>query len=179
MKSYLYWIFIGISSVLVAQERWVLDSDKSLIAYEASHFLHDWEGTNQNVKGVLIEGDGVFDKIAIAMYVRDFDSKNSSRDNNALEILEVLQFPKIEFFSDEIQKTDQQLKFSGSLNFHGIELTQKLNTDYSQKQNQLVLKGGFNLTLSDFEVPLPSFMMRKMEDEIILKYELHFKKLDR
>jgi len=59
MKSYLCWIFIVISGVLVAQERWVLDSDKSLITYKASHFLHDWEGTNQNVKGVLIEGEGV------------------------------------------------------------------------------------------------------------------------
>tara|TARA_B100000900_G_C20477920_1_gene674192 strand:- start:11 stop:550 length:540 start_codon:yes stop_codon:yes gene_type:complete len=179
MKSYLFLFLIAISPVLSAQERWVLDSEKSLITYEASHFLHDWVGTNQNIKGVLIEGESFFDKIAIAMYVRDFDSKNSNRDNNALEILEVLQFPKIEFFSDEIEKTDQQLKFSGSLNFHGIELNQKLNTNYYQKQNQLVLKGDLNLTLSDFEVPLPSFMLRKMEDEIKLNYELHFQKLDR
>ena len=73
-----------------AQEKWVLDSKKSLIKYEASHFLHDWAGSNENVKGVLLENDGVFQKIALAMYLRDFDSKNSNRDNNALEILEVL-----------------------------------------------------------------------------------------
>ena len=44
-----------------------------------------------------------YKKIAIAMYVRDFDSKNSNRDNNALEILDVLQFPKIEFFQTKLK----------------------------------------------------------------------------
>ena len=55
-----------------------------------------------------------YKKIAIAMYVRDFDSKNSNRDNNALEILDVLQFPKIEFFSDKIESKNSELKFLGN-----------------------------------------------------------------
>ena len=94
-----------------AQEKWVLDSKKSFIKYEASHFLHDWAGSNENVKGVLLENDGVFQKIALAMYLRDFDSKNSNRDNNALEILEVLKFPKIEFYSDQIEKNNDKVNF--------------------------------------------------------------------
>ena len=77
-----------------AQDMWILDSENSFITYEASHFLHDWSGTNDDVKGVLVEQEGNFQKIAIAMYIRDFDSKNDNRDNNALEILEVLKFPK-------------------------------------------------------------------------------------
>ena len=55
------------------------------------------------------------------MYVRDFDSKNSNRDNNALEILQVLKFPKLSF-SNEIDLEDNTLDFLGGLNFHGIEL---------------------------------------------------------
>ena len=168
-----------ISAVTTAQERWVLDSENSTITYEASHFLHDWAGTNQNVKGVMIENEDVFQKIAIAMNIRDFDSKNSSRDNNALEILEVLKFPKIEFFSDNIEMTEDQFKFSGSLSFHGIELTKQVDALATLKQNELLLEGTFDLILSDFEVPLPSFMMRKMEDQVKLKYVLYFQKLDR
>lgn len=179
MKRVLFWILIIFSWVSQAQDRWVLNSENSFITYEASHFLHDWSGTNQNVKGLLIGNHDFFKKIAIAMYVRDFDSKNSNRDNNALEILEVLQFPKIEFFSEEIEWKDNEVKFGGELNFHGIELRKKITAKANLKQNNLLLEGSFDLTLSDFEVPLPSFMLRKMKDEIIIKYQLYFKKLER
>ena len=125
MKKLFFCWFVMFFCSSKAQERWMLDSKISFITYEASHFLHDCSGTNQNVKGVLIKDEDFFKKIAIAMYVRDFDSKNSNRDNNALEILDVLHFPKIEFFSDEIENKNNELKFYGELNFHGI----KLNTN--------------------------------------------------
>lgn len=179
MKRVLFCILVMSFCVSKAQEKWVLDSENSFITYEASHFLHDWSGTNQNIKGVLVANEDVFQKIAIAMYIRDFDSRNDSRDNNALEILEVLKFPKIEFFSDKIEKKDQQIKFYGSMSFHGIEVNKEIDAESVIDSKKLSFKGVFDLSLSDFGVPLPSFMMRKMEDEVVIKYELNFQKLER
>ena len=179
MKRLFFYVFVMFCLVSQAQQRWVLDTKNSFITYEASHFLHDWSGTNQKVRGLIIKENDAFQKIAIAMYVRDFDSKNSNRDNNALEVLKVLQFPKIEFISDQIESKDNGLIFIGGLNFHGIELIKNITAMSRIIQNQLVLEGNFNLTLSDFKVPLPSFMLRKMEDEIVINYELYFYMLER
>ena len=179
MKKLFFCWFVLFFCSSKGQERWMLDSKISFITYEASHFLHDWSGTNQNVKGLLIKDDDFFKKIAIAMYVRDFDSKNSNRDNNALEILDVLQFPKIEFFSDKIENKNSGLKFYGELNFHGIKLNSDIIAETILEENKLLLKGNFDFALSDFEVPLPSFMLRKMEDKIEIKFELYYRKLDR
>ena len=179
MKKLFFCWFVLFFCSSKGQERWMLDSKISFITYEASHFLHDWSGTNQNVKGLLIKNEDFYKKIAIAMYVRDFDSKNSNRDNNALEILDVLQFPKIEFFSDEIENKNSEVKFDGELNFHGIKINTDITAEAILEENNLVLKGNFELALSDFEIPLPSFMLRKMEDEIEIKFELYYRKLDR
>ena len=82
-------------------------------------------------------------------------------------------------FSEEIEWKDNEVKFGGELNFHGIELRKNITAKVNLKQNNLMLEGSFDLMLSDFEVPLPSFMLRKMKDEIIIKYQLYFKKLER
>ena len=162
----------------MAQERWTLDTASSYITYDAEHFLHDWSGTNKNVKGVVVAENNEFQKIAIAMFVRDFDSKNSNRDNNALEILEVLKFPKIEFYSDDISLTDDKMIIAGDMDFHGIGQEKIIKPNVNLQKNKLVLTGAFEMLLSDFKVPLPSFMMKKIEDKIKLSYKLHFTKFD-
>ena len=161
----------------MAQERWALDTKPSYINYDADHFLHAWSGTNNSIKGIITGNKKEFQKIAIAMLVRDFDSKNSNRDNNALEILEVLKFPKIEFFSDEIEMNNNKLIIKGEMSFHGIGIKKLIEADANFKNNKLILSGTFEIILSDFSINRPSFMMKKMDDLIKISYELHFTKL--
>tara|TARA_B100001564_G_C20538285_1_gene623120 strand:+ start:348 stop:833 length:486 start_codon:yes stop_codon:yes gene_type:complete len=161
----------------MSQERWTLEMENSYITYDADHFLHAWSGTNNSIKGIITGNKNEFQKIAIAMLVRDFDSKNNNRDNNALKILEVLKFPKIEFFSDDIVTTNKKMSISGEMNFHGIGIKKVIEANTVLKNNKLIMSGTFEMLLSDFNVKRPSFMMKKIDDIIKLSYELHFTRL--
>tara|TARA_X000000950_G_scaffold279662_1_gene372792 strand:- start:508 stop:1041 length:534 start_codon:yes stop_codon:yes gene_type:complete len=177
MRKIFFKIFFILPLLLMSQERWTLEMENSYITYDADHFLHAWSGTNNSIKGIITGNKNEFQKIAIAMLVRDFDSKNNNRDNNALKILEVLKFPKIEFFSDDIVTTDKKMSISGEMNFHGIGIKKVIEANTVLKNNKLIMSGTFEMLLSDFNVKRPSFMMKKIDDIIKLSYELHFTRL--
>ena len=177
MRKIFFKIFFILPLLLMSQERWTLEMENSYITYDADHFLHAWSGTNNSIKGIITGNKNEFQKIAIAMLVRDFDSKNNNRDNNALKILEVLKFPKIEFFSDDIVTTNKKMSISGEMNFHGIGIKKVIEANTVLKNNKLIMSGTFEMLLSDFNVKRPSFMMKKIDDIIKLSYELHFTRL--
>jgi polyisoprenoid-binding protein YceI len=104
--------------------------------------------------------------------VRDFDSNNSSRDAHALEVLEALQYPEIKFYSDEIKYNSKTVRFSGSLEFHGISITQSIEADLSKTELGTELLGEFQLIPSDFGIELPSFLSVKMKDLLRINYRI-------
>ena len=99
---------------------WTIDSNNSSIKYEASHFLHDWSGINNNLKGTLVSVDGEIQKIAVVGLVKDFDSGNTSRDANSHQILEILNYPQVKFFSDKIRVNDDRIELNGFIRFQKI-----------------------------------------------------------
>ena len=66
-----------------------IETEESSIKYKGDHLLHSWEGINNNVNGIAIMNSksNKIEKIAILIYVRDFDSGNSGRDAHSLEVL--------------------------------------------------------------------------------------------
>ena len=52
MKSFLCSYMVLFYWASQAQQKWVIESENSFITYEASHFLHDWAGANQNVRAL-------------------------------------------------------------------------------------------------------------------------------
>ncbi len=159
---------------LWSQEKYTLNSSNSFVSYEAKHFLHAWEGTNNNVKGLLTKKGAGFDQMALVMTVTDFNSKNSSRDANAAEVLEVLSFPKITFTATEISQENDSLNISGTLSFHGVEIQKTIQASLKEQSGELILSGIFKLNLNDFNIKLPSFMLKKMEENIQVSYLFKF-----
>ncbi|MDA9106975.1 hypothetical protein N9J98_02120 [Flavobacteriaceae bacterium] len=77
-----------INSFSQDNNRWMLNSEKSSIEYNAKHLLHNWNAINKNVKGVFFidENKG---KIAVSANIAEFDSGISNRDSNTLRVLNV------------------------------------------------------------------------------------------
>ena len=160
--------------------KWTLDTNNSFINYDGKHFLHSWSGKNEKVRGVIIENtdEENFEQVALAMLVKDFDSGNGNRDSNMLELLEVIKFPKIEFYSNKISLGKDEISFLGNLNFHGISRDLNITSEIKKTNKKLVLSGEFNVSLLDHKVKLPTFMMRSIDKEIFVKYQLIFNKID-
>jgi len=161
----------------MAQERWVLDAENSQITYQAKHFLHAWSGTNNSVNGLAIKEAGRFTQMAMVMAVKDFNSGNPSRDANAVEVLEVLSFPNIEFTSSKIIDKESLVEVSGKILFHGIGIEKTISAALIKPtKNEVQLKGDFELNLTDFNIKLPSFMLKKMSESVQVSYLFSFKK---
>tara|TARA_B100000767_G_scaffold11087_1_gene10772 strand:+ start:1316 stop:1858 length:543 start_codon:yes stop_codon:yes gene_type:complete len=158
------------------QEDWRLSTEKSYISYEGRHILHEWSGITKKIKGVLIMKNNEPLKTAIISKVRDFDSGNSSRDSHALEILESLLFPDVSFFGDSISVNDKTFNISGKLKFHSIEKRINVSGLWNATNEEILLKGKFEIKPSDFEIDLPDFMLVKMENKLDIDYEIVFAK---
>lgn len=156
------------------QEKWILSKDQSYISYEGKHILHEWSGTSKKVKGVLIMENNQPIKTAIISAIKDFDSGNSSRDSHAMEILETLLFPDVSFFGESFTLNNDKFMILGKIKFHSIDKEINVTGDWNQTNERIILKGGFSVKPSDFDIKLPEFMLVKMENNLEIEYELIF-----
>src|SRR6056300_43306 len=174
----LFFALLGMAIIpLHAQEqKWQLNTQKSEITYTANHLLHPWKGVNKNARGVLVVNPESMQlkEIAVLALVRDFDSNNEGRDSHALEVLEALSYPEVRFYSNLIENQEDALLIHGVLDFHGVKKNTSIVVHQKNKDDQLVLSGTFEIKPSLFEVPLPSFMMVKMDDALTFEFKLEF-----
>ena len=160
-------LFIFFQFISFSQEvRLNIENNLSFIKYAGKHLLHDWEGINQKIKGIVLaeKASRKFNKIALLANVRDFDSNNSGRDSHSLEVLEALRYPEVKFYSEKISYDLDTISFAGSLEFHGVTIDKTISAKVIETSNQLELTGEFQLIPSDFGIVLPSFMTVKMKD---------------
>lgn len=161
--------------LLVAAQQLRVDATNSYITYEASHPVHDWSGTSDAVQGVVIMENNTPKRMAIAATVSSFNSKNSNRDAHALEVLEALTFPKVSFYSENMDLNEDVLKLSGDLKFHGIAIPLETTALWKTSEDTWILEGSFDVQPSKFKIKLPSFMLVKMRDMIHIRFRLELR----
>lgn len=154
--------------------QWKVNSNESSITYKGNHILHSWEGSNNKIYGVGVPDakQENLDKLAILIYVRDFDSNNSGRDAHAMEILDAIKFPEIKFYSDKIKIIDKKAYIYGSFDFHGIKINKEVEADLKSGKTRLELNGIFYIKPTDFKIKLPSFLSIKIDDLLEINYTI-------
>ena len=181
MKKFLV-LFISLHFNLVlgqpnsTDQRWSINKNSSEIIYSGKHFLHAWSGKNKKINGLLFvdQASNEVNKIAVLLYVNDFDSGNSNRDSHSLEVLNALKFPEIRFYSENIISDNNSITFKGNLEFHGKTISKDILTFVNRKDNKIQLEGDFKISLNEFGIKAPSFMLAEIEDLIDLSFSLEF-----
>jgi polyisoprenoid-binding protein YceI len=153
--------------------------------------LHDWEMDAKNVKGNM-EADIKDNKIlsinslALDIDVNSIKSGKSLMDKKTYNALKSEFYPEIRFnLSGITDMTDnekgQLLTAKGVLSIAGINKSIRIKTLGSMNNNgELSFKGSKSLKMSDFNVEPPTaiFGTLKTGDEVVIEFEVTFKKYE-
>ena len=160
-------LFLLLISISFSQK---IDINSAEIKYFGNHFLHSWIGISNEVKSTVIYDElNRTGSVLIEVPLSSFDSKVSSRDSNMLFYTDAIDYPNVKFESKEISMIKDSVRIVGNLSFHGI--TKSISTKAKIKTlNGFKAKGSFLINLSDFNLPRPTFMFIKIDDQIRIEY---------
>ena len=148
-----------------------IDADQSFISYDGRHPAHNWTGVSKEIKGSFIfnKDNPTASNIDLFVPVFSFDSKNSNRDSNMLDVIEDYFYPTVSFTSSEIIKQENQYYIKGLLFFHGIKKEITIPVNFTLDDKKIKVDADFSISLTDYKIKRPSLLTIKMKDDITIK----------
>ena len=148
--------------------------ENSLITYFGVHYLHKWEGSTSDVKGVVSYDKNIDQyECSISVPLSTFSSGNDNRDSNMLVYCRAFDFPNINFQSTSIKVNESTLEIEGKIEFAGEEKEIKINAKLNSLDNNLfAIEGELDILLSEFKVERPSLLFVEIEDLVKIKYSI-------
>tara|TARA_Y100000992_G_C21215821_1_gene467834 strand:- start:12 stop:539 length:528 start_codon:yes stop_codon:yes gene_type:complete len=148
--------------------------ENSLITYFGVHYLHKWEGSTSDVKGVVSYDKNIDQyECSISVPLNTFSSGNDNRDSNMLVYCRAFDFPNINFQSTSIKVNESTLEIEGKIEFAGEEKEVKTNAKLNSLDNNLfAIEGELDILLSEFKVERPSLLFVEIEDLVKIKYSI-------
>jgi hypothetical protein len=102
-----------------------------------------------------------------------FDSENSNRDAHLLEVVEALKYPNISFYSTSITESKKgELDVKGVLQFHGVNKEISFKATAATVKGNTQVAGHFIFLIEDFKIERPSFMLKPVDNEVKIKFEV-------
>lgn len=165
--------FIVTTTVALAQPQTVhAVQHASSVSYRLSHFFHVIEAASKDAVW-QIELDTAAKEIksvSSQVDVMTFDSGNSNRDSHAMEVVDAMTYPDVRFSSTTLIANRDSLNVTGKLTFHGVTRDIVVTAVSKWSADNVEIRGNFNVSLTDFNVDRPSFLMIPVDDT--LKFSL-------
>ena len=136
--------------------------------------MHQWTGVNKKLVGLMQTDQGAIDMIAVSAKVADFDSGNENRDAHALELLDVFDFPNVRFLAKNFTRNGQKVVMDGVLQFRGVNRDISVAMNLEESEDQYKVYGDFTVQPTLFDMPLPSFMLKEIDDALDISVSLIF-----
>jgi polyisoprenoid-binding protein YceI len=156
-------------AVLIAQPKSAQSiADKSWVAYRLVHPFHVVDATSRSVQ-YNVELDPArkeITKVTAQVDVTTFDSGNSNRDSHAMEVIDALTYPDVQFTGTSVVQKDDSIFVTGKLTFHGVTNDVAMAGTAQWLPNEVDVKGAFDLSLTAFKVERPALLMIPVEDKL-------------
>jgi polyisoprenoid-binding protein YceI len=176
MKSLYLFLFLLLSVTIGSYAQFSFTLESSSIRYNGYHVAHDWSGVSTTAKGILIREEGVPHRIAISVPLNSFDSNSSNRDSNALRVLNALKFPEVRFYSENIREIDAEtVELSGFFELNGLRKEYRVILNAEEYGDLYEISGEFKVNLLEFDLKLPRFLLKPIDENIDLTVNLKFK----
>ena len=174
---------------IFSQQEYKLVSSESSLIINGTSTLHDWSMKLNEMHCISvfeIDNSGVSNITSLNFEcpVKKLKSESSIMDHKAYDALKENKYPNITFKCINLEgfKHDNRKfsgKISGELSIAGITKPVEIAfTGLLDPNNNIIVSGAYKMKMSDFNVPLPTFLfgMFKTGNDITLNYQFKFKK---
>lgn len=164
-------------------QRWVVDSTKSRVWFDAFHSFGNFTGTSEVPVGE-IEAD-VADlkqpmKGSVTVAATSFKTGKKGRDKDLWRALDAEHHAEIRYRIERVESsfptlsenTDVLLTIHGVLSMRGVERPLTFMGRLRQRQGSLWVRGENRLSISDFGVPPLRNWLLSMQDSVLASFDL-------
>lgn len=157
---------------------YVCDPSRSTVTYRAIHPFAKVKGVHHAPAcTVWVDPDTTAFRIRVSMPVRGFKSGIGLRDSHAMKAIDADSHPVVSFSSDTVRpqagKTGPYA-VSGELKLHGRTGPITTTIVPELKDGTAVIRGGFHISLAEYQAKPPTLMGTKVRDRLDLDFELVF-----
>ena len=151
--------------------------NKSDITYAMNHPLHAWSGVSNDILSVILldTSNMEINELAVVVKIASFDSKNSNRDSNTIEVTEALKYPNVSLSSNSIKQVNDKLTVKGTLKFHGVSKEIIFDAEKKIIKDEMKVTGNFEILMTDFKIKPPKLLGITTDKDIKLSFTVFYK----